>query len=206
MGVVVAILLCIPAGSLAWRMFKFWSRHVQARWVARLRMLSRLSSQVGIDLEWDEEGSRFIGTAKGRAIEYQFTTLGVMDGITHYATRARLDVPTDGLEMDLQPRSAVARVIGRRRDDLKTGDDAFDRVYELKATPGHLAKELLDAEARQWLLAQRPARLRVQREGLLFEKAARLDGEGDIRTIVSALVRLAERLVVATRAAGYRGR
>ncbi len=203
MGFAVPILLAVAGGGLAWGALILWSRHKQARWSECQRMLEELSSRFGIDLEWDEEGAKFTGTARGRSVEYRFVMLGVVEGVTHYGTRVEVTAPVSGFELDVRARTLVTRITGTL-GNVKTDDPAFDRAYLATGMPEKVAKEVLDAEMRSWLLSQGPARLQVQGEGLFFEKDARLDHEAEIRSILLGLVHLAERVEMATEPRGYR--
>jgi hypothetical protein len=189
------------------RLQRRWLDYQEKLWELRASRLeaffSRLAqSDIHLGVDPNRNGrpydAAYVGTALGRPAEYRV----IFKGDDSFTTEALVEVPCHGLEVNIRPHGLLARFVDSK--PALTGDPRFDRAYVLRGAPERGIKRVFDAEVRAWVLAQRPACLRVADDEVFLQKDGALDDADSIRIILLGLVRIAERLAMVGEARGYR--
>jgi hypothetical protein len=119
-------------------------------------------------------------------------------------TEALVEMPYNAHEVNARASGLLVRLFGPK--PVPTGDRKFDRTYVVHGASARVIEGIFDAEVRTWILARRPALLRVADNEVLFQRdGPPYDPDADsIRIILLGLVRIAERLALVGEARGYR--
>lgn len=74
-------------------------------------------------------------------------------------TTVAASLPITPLVFEVRPRRATTELAARLglALDVRTGDAVFDGAYQVEAAPADLARAVLDAEVRRWMLKVFPA-------------------------------------------------
>jgi hypothetical protein len=184
----------ISVGVLAWGISAVDKRRARAEWARRCAMLERLRSD-GILLELTGPGYR--GTVRGRPIVWSVETTGSGDYGPTYLTSVTLEMAMGLFELDVRPPRALSALLGRGVPSLETGDARFDGNMVVEGAPAAVAKEVLDASTRGWLLDLRPASLRASEGRLVLEKNGQV-ADVQIKPLLLGLCHLADNVATAT--------